>query len=67
MVTASDLASETLRTANGLKCLICGMTANIDPSCHTERYAHIPEVRVDGERLRFDFTTYTFRIIVNED
>lgn len=48
-------------------CVVCGMVANVDPSLHTERYGHRPEVVRDGVRLRFDFHTYTFRLRVNDD
>lgn len=43
------------------ECVKCGMIANIDPSLHTERYAHVPEVIRDGVLHRFDFSTYTFQ------
>ena len=47
-------------------CVVCGMVANVDPSLHTERYGHAPEVRRDGRRYRFDFQTYTFRTLVGD-
>jgi hypothetical protein len=37
-----------------------GMTANIDPSFHTERYGHVPAVFRGGEVWAFNFETYTF-------
>lgn len=41
-------------------CIICGMVANLDPSLHTDRYSHRPEVIRNGQRLRFSFHTYAF-------
>lgn len=48
------------------RCTYCGMTANLDPAGHAERYAHTPTVRRDGKTYRFDFTTYTFSILVDD-
>jgi hypothetical protein len=45
---------------NREQCVICGMTANIDPSLHTERYGHVPAVFRDGEVWAFSFETYAF-------
>lgn len=46
------------------KCIRCGMVANVDPSLHTERYGHVPEVirglGTSARRLRFSFETYAF-------
>jgi hypothetical protein len=53
------------------ECVKCGLTANLDPSLHTERYGHVPEVIRDGRLHRFDFSTYTFQPtnwdVANED
>lgn len=47
------------------RCTVCGMIANVDPSLHAERYAHIPRVRRDGVELEFDFGTYAFTAVAS--
>ena len=43
------------------RCAVCTLAANVDPALHQQRYGHTPEVWRDGQRLRFDFRTWTFR------
>lgn len=39
---------------NRIKCVKCGMVANIDPYFHKERYGHFPVIRGHGnEELTF--------------
>ena len=41
-------------------CTRCGMVANLDPSLHTERYGHKPEINRDGKHMFFCFHRYAF-------
>jgi hypothetical protein len=54
-------AIEQATSVERIPCAICGLIANVDPSFHTERYGHIPVINIDGQLVRFDFQTYTFR------
>ena len=41
-------------------CVRCGMTANLDPSLHAERYDHNPAVWRDGRVVEFCWHSYSF-------
>lgn len=48
-------------------CKRCGMVANVDPSLHHERYAHLPVVLRDGTFYEFSYHTYTFSRKIDAD